>query len=101
MKRETIQLSSDYLSITKLVRWAQKHDVFTLYNSNSLSNNPLDIYSKFDLLLAIGVRKLYESKNDAFDNIQSGGQNIDWHIVQLAYDLKNTIEKLNKKIEGL
>ena len=95
MKRETIQLSSDYLSITKLVRWAQKHDVFTLYNSNSLSNNPLDIYSKFDLLLTIGVRKLYESKNDAFDNIQSAGQNNDWHIVQLAYDLKNTIEKLS------
>lgn len=94
MKREAIQLSSENLSITKLLRWAMNHDVFTLYNSNASANNPSDNYSKFDLLLTIGVRELYDSKKNVFDTISTAELKHDWHILQLSYDLKNKTEKL-------
>lgn len=94
MKRETLIFPADNISAEKLLNWASRHDVFTLLNSNSATNNPKDKYSNFDLLLAIDPIEIY-IEEDLFSVLRKISGANDWFILHLSYDLKNKIEALS------
>jgi para-aminobenzoate synthetase component 1 len=76
----------------KALRWASSFDVFCYMDSNNFS----DQYSKFDILLAVGIKDelltIPGSSFEALENFRS--KNPGWIMGFLTYDLKNEIEKL-------
>lgn len=76
----------------KALAWASSFDVFCCLDSNSFK----DKYSKFDLLLAVGVRdELNTRVGSAFSDLEKfRNRNPGWIAGFLTYDLKNEIEHL-------
>jgi para-aminobenzoate synthetase component 1 len=76
----------------KALQWASSSDVFCCLDSNNFS----DQYSKFDLLLAIGVKdELITTSTSSFEALEDfRSKNPGWITGFLTYDLKNEIEKL-------
>ena len=95
MKRETVSFSLENISVEKLIGWVNKFDVFTFFNSNPSANNPPDLYSNFDYLLAIGAHFTYDNNSNPFNDLKVAESSNDWHIVNLSYDLKNNLEDLH------
>ena len=95
MKRETITFPAENILAFQLLEWAKQFRVFTLLNSNSQSNNPIDPYRKFDLLLAVDILESNSKNEDPFDLLKTLSSKKDWHILHLSYDLKNKIENLH------
>ena len=97
MERQTIFFPAENISAEKLLSWAKQFDVFTLLNSNVTANNPVDKYTKFDLLLAVDPIQQFSQDDNPFELIKSISEIKDWHIFHLSYDLKNRIEDLESK----
>ncbi|MVN89879.1 anthranilate synthase component I family protein [Mucilaginibacter aquatilis] len=76
----------------KALQWAANHEVCSCLDSNSHSNS----YSKFDALIAAGVKsELIASAGDAFNKLnQFRQQHTGWLTGFLGYDLKNETEQL-------
>ncbi|HWD87682.1 MAG TPA: anthranilate synthase component I family protein [Mucilaginibacter sp.] len=76
----------------KALQWASSFDVFCCLDSNDF----IDKYSKFDFLLAVGVKtELAVQSSDAFDQLERFRvENPGWITGFLTYDLKNEVEKL-------
>ena len=76
----------------KALHWASSYDVFCYLDSNNFS----DKYSKFDLLLAVGIKdELITAHGSPFEVLKSfRTKNPGWVTGFLTYDLKNKIEKL-------
>ena len=76
----------------KALQWASSFDVFCYLDSNNFS----DQYSKFDLLLAVGVKsELIVTTGSSFEALESfRAKNPGWITGLLTYDLKNEVEKL-------
>ena len=76
----------------KALQWASSFNVFCYLDSNNFS----DQYSKFDLLLGIGIKdELISTPGSSFEAIQDfRTKNSGWITGFLTYDLKNEIEKL-------
>lgn len=76
----------------KALQWASPFDVFCCLDSNKFS----DQYSKFDLLLVVGVKdELITTSNSSFEALENfRSKNLGWITGFLTYDLKNEIEKL-------
>ncbi|MBS1530868.1 MAG: chorismate-binding protein, partial [Bacteroidetes bacterium] len=76
----------------KALQWASSFDVFCCLDSNNFS----DKYSKFEFLLAVGVKtELAVQPGNSFDQLeQFRAQNAGWITGFLTYDLKNEVEKL-------
>ncbi|HEX3384539.1 MAG TPA: chorismate-binding protein, partial [Mucilaginibacter sp.] len=79
----------------KALQWASSFDVFCCLDSNSF----VDKYSKFDFLLAVGVKtELAVQSGDAFDQLERFRvENPGWITGFLTYDLKNEVEKLQSR----
>ena len=77
----------------KALQWAASFDVFCCLDSNDFS----DKYSKFDLLLAVGVKDELSAKTGtAFEELEKfRDQNPGWITGFFTYDLKNEIEDLS------
>ncbi|WP_295773481.1 anthranilate synthase component I family protein [uncultured Mucilaginibacter sp.] len=77
----------------KALQWAATHEVCSYLDSNSHSNG----YSKFDALIAAGVKsELIAGAGDAFNKLnQFRQQHTGWLTGFLGYDLKNETEQLN------
>lgn len=76
----------------KALQWGSSFDVFCYLDSNNFD----DKYSKFDLLLAVGVKdELIATPGSPFKALEDfHSKNPGWVIGYLTYDLKNKIEKL-------
>ncbi|HTK18363.1 MAG TPA: anthranilate synthase component I family protein [Mucilaginibacter sp.] len=76
----------------KALQWASSFDVFCYLDSNNFD----DQYSKFDLLLAIGVKdELITTSGSSFEALEDfRSKNPGWITGFLTYDLKNEIENL-------
>ncbi len=76
----------------KALQWASSFDVLCYLDSNNFN----DQYSKFDLLLAIGVKdELIATQGYSFEALEDfRTKNPGWITGFLTYDLKNEIEKL-------
>jgi len=76
----------------KVLQWASSFDVFCYLDSNNFR----DQYSKFDLLLAVGVKEEITLKTgSAFDELETFRQrNPGWITGFFTYDLKNEVENL-------
>lgn len=76
----------------KALQWASSFDVFCCLDSNNFN----DKYSKFDFLLAVGVKaELVVQTGSAFEKLEKfKAQNPGWITGFLTYDLKNEIESL-------
>jgi para-aminobenzoate synthetase component 1 len=76
----------------KALQWASSFDVFCYLNSNNFS----DRHSKFDLLLAVGVKdEMFTTASSSFEALEDfRSKNPGWVTGFLTYDLKNEIEKL-------
>ena len=74
------------------MQWASSFDVFCYLDSNNFS----DQYSKFGLLLAVGVKEEITVKaGSAFDELELFRQrNPGWITGFFTYDLKNEVENL-------
>ncbi len=79
------------------LRWANNFEVCTIYDSN----NYVDAYSEFDLLIAADFfDKLETNSGEAFRQLEMfRSLNSGWIIGGLSYDLKNEIEELSSKNE--
>lgn len=79
----------------KALQWASSFDVFCYLDSNNFD----DQYSKFDLLLAVGVKdEMITTPGSSFEALQDfRSKNPGWITGFLTYDLKNEIEKLDSK----
>ncbi|MBS1522732.1 MAG: chorismate-binding protein [Bacteroidetes bacterium] len=88
-----IPVTNPELFKQKALQWASSYDVFCYLDSNNFG----DQYSKFDLLLAIGVKQelITTSTTSSFDALENfRSKNPGWITGFLTYDLKNEIEKL-------
>jgi para-aminobenzoate synthetase component 1 len=76
----------------KALYWASSFDVFCYLDSNNLD----DQYSKFDLLLAVGVKdELITTPGSSFKALEDfRTKNQGWTTGFFTYDLKNETEKL-------
>lgn len=76
----------------KAQQWASAFDVFCCLDSNNFA----DKYSKFDFLLAVGIKaELISQPGDAFDRLEKfRAENPGWITGFLTYDLKNEVENL-------
>jgi para-aminobenzoate synthetase component 1 len=76
----------------KALQWASSFDAFCYLDSNNFD----DQYSKFDLLLAVGVKdELTTAPGSSFEALENfRTKNPGWIAGFLTYDLKNEIEKL-------
>ncbi|RZL50302.1 MAG: anthranilate synthase component I family protein [Pedobacter sp.] len=76
----------------KALQWASNFDVFCCLNSNHYK----DIYSKYDCLIAVGVKKeLSSTYGNAFEKLKSFYEaHKDWIFGLLSYELKNELEDL-------
>ncbi|QJD94801.1 anthranilate synthase component I family protein [Mucilaginibacter robiniae] len=79
----------------KSLRWASAFNVCCYLDSNQFK----DQYSKFDALIAVGVRdEVTAQAGQAFDALHNfRNKNPDWITGFLGYDLKNEIEHLTSK----
>jgi para-aminobenzoate synthetase component 1 len=77
----------------KALQWASSFDVFCYLDSNNFS----DTYSKFDLLLAVGVQdEITGHTGSAFDALeQFRSKHAGWVTGFFTYDLKNEVENLS------
>ena len=77
------------------LQWASSFDVFCSLNSNNFK----DPYSKFDTLIAVGVKdELIARSGKAFSQLEEfRKKNTGWITGLLGYDLKNEIEDLNSE----
>lgn len=77
---------------TKALQWASSFDVFCCLGSNHFN----DTYSKFDTLIAVGVKdELTANSGNAFDALEDFRKtNKEWMLGFLGYDLKNETEHL-------
>ncbi|HEY9001184.1 MAG TPA: anthranilate synthase component I family protein [Mucilaginibacter sp.] len=87
-----IPVSDPELFKQKALQWASSFDVFCYLDSNNFN----DQYSKFDLLLAVGVKdELITTRGSSFEALEDfHTKNPGWLTGLLTYDLKNEIEKL-------
>lgn len=95
-----IQLTDLQQFKQKGLQWASTFDVFCCLDSNQFT----DKYSKFDFLVAAGVKaEITAQAGAAFDALEKfRDQNPGWINGFLTYDLKNEIEDLaSGKIDGL
>ncbi len=76
----------------KALQWASSFDVFCYLDSNNFK----DQYSKFDVLLAVGVRdEVIVKAGSAFNKLEQFRTKYPgWATGFFTYDLKNEIEKL-------
>ncbi len=76
----------------KALQWASSFDVFCYLDSNNFT----DKYSKFDALIAVGVKdEITVKTGTAFDDLQQFREKYKgWVTGFLTYDLKNEIENL-------
>ncbi|MDB5153668.1 MAG: anthranilate synthase component family protein [Mucilaginibacter sp.] len=76
----------------KALQWASEFDVFCYLDSNNFG----DQYSKFDMLLAVGVKDEITAKaGSAFDGLQQfRAKYPGWITGFFTYDLKNEVETL-------
>jgi len=76
----------------KALQWASSFDVFCYLDSNNFT----DPYSKFDALIAVGVRdEIAARAGNAFDELeQFRKKNPGWMTGFFGYDLKNEVEQL-------
>jgi para-aminobenzoate synthetase component 1 len=76
----------------KALHWASTFDVFCCLDSNSFN----DPYSKFDTLIAVGVKdELTADAGTAFDQLETFREKYPgWMTGFLGYDLKNETENL-------
>ncbi len=76
----------------KALQWASSFNVFCYLDSNNFS----DQYSKFELLLAVGVKDEITAKTgSAFDDLDKFRlKNPGWIAGFFTYDLKNEVERL-------
>lgn len=76
----------------KALKWAATADVCCILDSNGYT----DLYSKFDLLIAAGVREqLNADSRFKFDELKAFyAQHRTWMFGLLGYDLKNEVEEL-------
>jgi para-aminobenzoate synthetase component I len=79
----------------RALAWASSFDVFCCLDSNYFK----DKYSKFDLLLAVGVKKEASAcTGSSFTELEKfHAENPGWVTGFLTYDLKNEIEHLESK----
>lgn len=77
----------------KALQWANSFDVAVCLDSNSFT----DQYSKFETLIAVGVKhELICNAGAAFEQLEKFRQkNVGWVLGCLTYDLKNEIEDLS------
>ena len=77
----------------KALQWASSFDVFCYLDSNNFS----DPYSKFDALIAVGVKdEVTAHAGNAFDELeQFRKKHPGWMTGFFGYDLKNETEKLS------
>src|ERR1700743_3871300 len=76
----------------KALQWASSFDAFCYLDSNNFA----DQYSKFDLLLAVGVKdELFTKVGSAFKDLERFRiKHPGWVTGFFSYDLKNGIENL-------
>ena len=75
----------------KALQWASSFDVFCYLDSNNFT----DPYSKFDTLIAVGVKNELTSTGTGFGELeQFREQNPGWVAGFFGYDLKNETENL-------
>ncbi len=84
----------------KALQWASSFDVFCYLDSNGFA----DLYSKFDCLIAVGVKdQLVANAGTAFTDLEkfrNGNQG--WLTGFFGYDLKNETERLRSaNFDGL
>jgi len=91
--RVKIQVSNLQQFKQKALQWAAVFDVCCCLDSNSFN----DPYSKFDLLLAVGVvDQVVAATGSAFDQLDKfRTTHPGWLLGFLTYDLKNEIENLS------
>ncbi|GAC1300254.1 MAG: anthranilate synthase component I family protein [Mucilaginibacter sp.] len=77
---------------TRAIQWANSFDVCCYLDSNNFS----DPYSKFDTLIATGVKyELAANAGTAFNELQKfRNKHPDWMTGFFGYDLKNEVEDL-------
>ena len=86
-----IPVTDSELFKQKALQWASSFDVVCYLDSNNFS----DQYSKFDLLLAVGVKdELTTAFGSSFNDLENFRAKNGWITGFLTYDLKNEIEKL-------
>lgn len=87
-----IPVTDSELFKQKALHWASSYDVFCYLDSNNFR----DQYSKFDLLLAVGVKnEVTATPGSSFTALEDfRTKNPGWITGFLTYDLKNEIEKL-------
>ena len=76
----------------KVLQWAASFDVFCCLDSNKFP----DKYSKFDLLIAVGVKaEITAQAGTAFEKLEEfRNKHPGWVTGFFAYDLKNEVENL-------
>ncbi|WP_295672117.1 anthranilate synthase component I family protein [uncultured Mucilaginibacter sp.] len=79
----------------KALQWASSFDVLCCLDSNNFT----DTYSRFDVLIAAGVKaELTADAGTAFDQLEEfRTKNSGWMTGFFGYDLKNEIEKLTSE----
>jgi para-aminobenzoate synthetase component 1 len=90
--RVRIQVNDLHDFKRKALQWASSFDVFCYLDSNNFT----DQYSKFDTLLAIGVKDQITAKTGTgFEELkQFRAKHPDWVTGFFTYDLKNEVEHL-------
>lgn len=83
---------------TRAIQWANSFDVCCYLDSN----NFIDPYSKFDVLIAAGVKyELAANAGTAFDELENfQNKHPDWMTGFFGYDLKNEVEDLTSSHTG-
>jgi len=76
----------------KALQWASSFDVFCCLDSNNFN----DQYTRFDLLLAVGVKyEIQINTSSAFDALENfRAKHPGWMTGFFTYDLKNEVENL-------
>jgi para-aminobenzoate synthetase component 1 len=87
-----IQVGDPHHFKQKALQWASSYDVFCCLDSNNFN----DPYSKFDLLLAVGVKdELITKTGSAFTDLETfRAKHPGWVTGFVTYDLKNEVEQL-------
>jgi para-aminobenzoate synthetase component I len=87
------QINDPQIFKKKALQWASSFDVFCYLDSNNFT----DPYSKFDCLIAVGVKdELISEAGSAFDQLEQFRKKYPgWMTGFFGYDLKNETENLN------
>lgn len=96
-------LSGQLLEVKKqLLAWGSQFDVFTLLDSNELSNNPTETeLGQYQLVLAAGAEAELAESPTPFDDLQAFVQDR-YAFGFLGYDLKNYLEELtSNNLDGV